>query len=496
MQSRRDFLKTLGVSGLFATGGVSFLNASEGKSFSDYKAIVYIYLGGGNDGINTFLPVSNDPNKGFDNYYNIRNNIRVEKNELSLPVSEGELDLSSGNPYASNNGLMSGYTKGFYKIDGWDLGFNALMPELAHLAGKGKVALFANMGNIIEPATKEELKNQSKPKPPFLFAHNHQTKLALNGEAALLDYTGWAGRVADLWGDINSSIYGINIAISSVTHLFEGNNSSSLTIGVNGPDTYRHFEHRSKEESIDILRSFITQPKDTTYSNLYARKRDHSIDMQNEIHEDWHNFDKSVWQNKSNAYGGELFSYPSSAQLEQKNPVFADGEMLKRLKAIAKLAKIGKDKGLKRQIFFAYDGGYDTHNNQTMQHSRKLRGLSLALGDFYKALEAMGMENDVLIISSSDFGRSTGNNGDGSDHAWGSNYFALGGAVNGGVYGTLPDLTLGSSDDIAHKGRLIPTTSMTQYYATACKWFGLSDSELDLIFPELKNFEVKDLGFI
>ena len=169
--------------------------------------------------------------------------------------------------------------------------------------------------------------------------------------------------------------------------------------------------------------------------------------------------------------------------------------MLKRLKAIARLAKIGKDKGLKRQIFFAYDGGYDTHNNQTMQHSRKLRGLSLALGDFYKALEAMGMENDVLIISSSDFGRSTGNNGDGSDHAWGSNYFALGGAVNGGVYGTLPDLTLGSSDDIAHKGRLIPTTSMTQYYATACRWFGLSDSELDLIFPELKNFNVKDLGF-
>jgi len=246
MQNRRDFLKFLSLGGLFATGGVSFLNANTDRNFSDYKAIVYIYLGGGNDGINTFLPVSNDPNKGFDNYYKIRNNIRVEKNELTLPINGGELDLSSGNPYSSNNSLTDGYIKGFYKIPSWDLGFNALMPELAHLATKGKVALFANMGNLIEPATKEELKNQSKPKPPFLFAHNHQTKLALNGEASLLDYTGWAGRVADLLGDINSSIYGVNIAISSITHLFEGNNSSSLTIGVNGPSIYSNFEHRKR----------------------------------------------------------------------------------------------------------------------------------------------------------------------------------------------------------------------------------------------------------
>jgi len=495
MQNRRDFLKFVGLSGLLSGTGVSFLNASEEKSFGDYKAIVFVYLGGGNDGINTFLPVGSDPNRGFDNYYQIRNNIRVEKNELTLPISDNELDLSGGNPYSSDDGLSGGYTKGFYKVDGWDLGFNALMPEVAHLATKGKVALFANMGNIIEPATKEELKNQSKPKPPFLFAHNHQTKLSLNGESALLDYTGWAGRVADLWGDINSSIYGLNIAISSVTHLFEGNNSSSLTIGVNGPSTYRHFERINRDDTVDMFKNFIDNPKGNIFSNLYAKKRLHSIDMQSEIYGDWRNFDESIWDSKNNAYGGKLFSSPSNNELEQKNPVFADHEMLKRFKAIARLAKIGKDKGLKRQIFFAYDGGYDTHNNQTSQHSRKLRGLSLALGDFYKALEAMEMENDVLVISSSDFGRSTGNNGDGSDHAWGSNYFALGGAIKGGVYGTLPDLTLGGGDDITRKGRLIPTTSMTQYYATACKWFGLSDSELDLVFPELKNFDTKNLGF-
>lgn len=489
MNSRRDFLKFLGTTGVALGSGISVLNAGSGDRFNDYKAIVFVYLAGGNDGINTFPPVSNDSEKGFDNYYKIRNNIRIEKQELNFPESNGELDLSGGNPYAKNGNLVDAYTKGFYKVNNWDLGFNALMPELAHLAKRGKVALFANMGNLIEPSTKAELQGQQKPVPPFLFAHNHQTKLAQNGEAAFLDYTGWAGRVADLLGDVNSgSVYGLGIAISRGMHLFDGNSSSALVINANGPSKY--YNLRTREVYDDIIAS----PKNDALKNYYAKKRGHSFVVSDSISSDWN--ESIDWSSKSNAYGGELFSMPSSAQLNQKSPVFADKSMLLNFKAVAKLVKIGKDKGLKRQIFSIYDGGYDTHNNQSQQHARKLRGLSMGLSDFYKALEAMGMENDVLVISASDFGRSTGNNGDGSDHAWGSNYFALGGGINGGVYGTLPDLTLGSDDDYTKKGRLIPTTSFTQYFATACKWFGLNDSELDLIFPELKNFSTKDLGYI
>jgi uncharacterized protein (DUF1501 family) len=171
--------------------------------------------------------------------------------------------------------------------------------------------------------------------------------------------------------------------------------------------------------------------------------------------------------------------------------------LLHSLKAVAKLAYIGKNSGgVKRQIFFISDGGYDTHSNQTNQHSKKLRGLSLSIGDFYRALEDMGMENEVTTITVSDFGRSTGNNGDGTDHAWGGNYFVVGGAVKGGLYGTLPDLTLGSDDDLYSKGRLIPTTSMSQYYATVLKWFGVEGELMDYVLPELKNFEQKDLGFM
>ena len=488
MSNRRDFLKFLGATGIGLSSGVSILNAGNSDRFSDYKAIVFLYLAGGNDGINTFPPILEDAKRGFENYTNIRNNIRINKQELDLPESDGELDLSSGNPYEKNGNLVDAYTKGYYSVNGLDLGFNALMPELAHLAKRGKVALFANMGNLIEPSTKEELKNQQKPLPPFLYAHNHQEKLTQNGEAALLDYTGWAGRVADLLGDVNGgSIYGVNIAISRDMHLSDGNSSSSLVINANGPSQYWRLRSR------DVYNRMIGASKSDNLEAYYAKKREHSFWASDSISSDWN---ESVdWSSKKNAYGGELFTMPSNEQLGQSKPTLADHEMFLHFKAVAKLVHIGKSQGMKRQIFSIYDGGYDTHNNQSQQHARRLRGLSLALGDFYKALEAMGMENEVLVISASDFGRSTGNNGDGTDHAWGGNYFALGGGINGGVYGTLPDLTLGSDDDYTTKGRLIPTTSFTQYYATACKWFGLSDSELDLIFPELKNFTNKNLGF-
>jgi uncharacterized protein (DUF1501 family) len=240
--------------------------------------------------------------------------------------------------------------------------------------------------------------------------------------------------------------------------------------------------------------NYLSLSKNDKYKRYYNKSRQHSFEMQDTLVEDWKN-NAPTWSS-TNAYGGKLFSAPKNDQLEQKNPTLADTSMLKQLEAVAKLAYIGKSRGLKRQIFFVEDGGYDTHNNQTNQHAKKLRGLSLGLGDFYKALEDMGMQNNVTTLTISDFGRSTGNNGDGTDHAWGGNYFVMGGAVKGGLYGTLPDLTLGSDDDLTKKGRLIPTTSMSQYYNTVFKWFGIDDNMMDTILPELKNFAQTDLGFM
>jgi len=408
---------------------------------------------------------------------------------LTLPLDDdGNLDLSLGNPYASNNSLPEAYIKGFYKHSGLDVATNGLMPEIADLVNRGKVAIVTNAGNLIEPATKEELLSEAKPLPPFLFAHNHQTKLMMNGEAGLLDFTGWAGRLYDNWKTINGGdIYGLNIAINRTEHLFYGDETTPLIISQNGPTSYFHLKR-------DMYDEYIATSKADKYQRFYNNLRGHSFDMQDTLVDDWNN-NAPTWSSK-NAYGGELFELPSNEALSQDIPILADSELLSSLEAVAKWAYIGKNRGLQRQIFYVFDGGYDTHNNQTNQHSKKIRSLSLGIGDFYKALEDMGMENEVTTLTISDFGRSTGNNGDGTDHAWGGTYFVVGGAVNGGLYGTLPDLTLGSNDDLYSKGRLIPTTSMSQYYATVLKWFGVDDTLMDTILPELKNFDVKDLGFM
>ena len=490
---RREFLKLSAAAG--AAGLLGIENVYAADDTSDYKAIVVLYHAGGNDSLNMFVPSSTDSLTGYPNYAAIRDNIKVDDNDLTLAVDGyGDLDLSGGNPYDDgNDDLSTAYTYGFYRHSngsGNDLGYatNAVMPELAHLVNKGKVAIVANCGNLIQPVTKAQLNADESLRPPFLFAHNHQSKLVFNGEASELDSTGWAGRVADHWLTVNgaNSIYGVNMAVRHKSHIFYAEQSSALFVPANGPITYY-----SIDSDLNDYDDFIAAGRRDVFRKFYNKIRKHSFDYKDTLVTDWNNAPSF---SSKNAYGGDLFSSPDDSTLNQHSGPKASDEVLGTLEAVAKWAKIGKNNGLHRQIFYVKDGGYDTHHNQAQVHPKRLRGLSMAIGDFYKALEEMGMENDVTLISTSEFGRSTGNNGSGSDHAWGSSYFMLGGAVKGGLYGTLPDLTLGSDDDLTHKGRLIPTTSFTQYYATALKWFGLDDNSLNSILPELSNFSTTDLG--
>lgn len=484
--SRRDFLKFSGAT-ISTLALPSSLFAQE-PSFSDYKALVVLFNAGGNDSLNMFIPSGDDEQTGYPSYARARENIKIAKNALTLPITNNALDLSAGNPYAVGNDLSSGYTKGFYTHSGMNLATNPLMPELAHLVDQNKVAIIANCGNLIEPATKTEFAAKTKVLPPFLYAHNHQTKLAMNGKAAVLNTSGWAGRLFDNWININGGdIYGMNISVGRAGHLFYGDKTTPLSISRSGPSSYK----RLNRTMVDDL---LATEDNNKFKKLYTKLQQHSLSMQDTIVSDWNNNGPSY--SSVNAYGNALFSMPSNGELNQSASLSVDKAILEQFEAVAKLAYIGKNRGLKRQIFFVYDGGYDTHTNQSGQHAKKLRGLSLALGDFQKALKDMGMENEVTTFNISDFARTTGDNGSGTDHAWGGSYFAMGGAVNGGLYGTLPDLTLESNDDISKKGRLIPTTSMSQYYGTIVKWFGADEAILAKIVPELDNFTLKDIGFM
>ena len=491
---RREFLKlTGGYAGLagFASMGLPLsLFAGDGASLTGYKALVVVLQHGGNDSLNMFIPSGADANRGYNNYASIRRSLAVANNDLSvgLTKTDGKLVLSS-NPYEKNGNIVDAYTKGFYNhsnISG--LSTNGLMPEFAHLVNEGNVAMVANTGTLIEPTTKAQMSAGSVPIPPYLFAHDNQRRLIFNGVSSSLNREGWAGLLADEWSGVNSgSIYGINISLDGVTHLFSGAQTEALILGSSGPTRYNFIKR-------NVYDNWLNVEQNEQYKSLYKNIRKHSFSMQDTLVDDWYN--NAPTFSSTNAYGEALFSLPNNSTLSFASRDRVKDGLLKQLKAVAKLASIGKNRGLKRQVFYVVQGGYDTHANQAANHSGLLRELSMGLGDFQLAMKELGMENEVTTFNLSDFGRSIGNNGDGTDHAWGAHHFVVGGAVTGGLYGTLPDLTLGGDDDASSKGRLIPTTSMSQYLGTIVKWFGADEAMLNGLFPERGNFAQVDLGFM
>jgi uncharacterized protein (DUF1501 family) len=153
--------------------------------------------------------------------------------------------------------------------------------------------------------------------------------------------------------------------------------------------------------------------------------------------------------------------------------------------------------GLRRQVFFTALGGFDTHGDQNADHPVLLRNLSKAMDAFYKATVELGVAAEVTTFTASDFGRTLVNNEQGTDHGWGNNQFIMGGAVKGGeCYGNYPEVVLGGPNDAYEEGRWIPTTSVDQYAATLAKWFGVSDTDIPLVVPNISRFSTRDLGFL
>jgi uncharacterized protein (DUF1501 family) len=175
---------------------------------------------------------------------------------------------------------------------------------------------------------------------------------------------------------------------------------------------------------------------------------------------------------------------------------FPDTDLGGQLRMIAQLIVVRSQLGLRRQVFFARLGGWDLHDNQIDAHAELLTELSDAMKAFHDATVNLGVANDVTTFTASDFGRTLVANGDGSDHGWGSHHLIMGGAVRGGeFYGTMPDLTVDGPDD-TEQGRWIPTVSVDEYHATLARWFGVSDSDLPVVLPNIGRFATPDLGFM
>ncbi len=511
---RRDFLKYSAI-----LGGVGafpqILSADPGNTLTGFKAIVLVDTQGGNDALNTFIPTGSDSKTGYNNY-------RIERGSgVAIPdtdlmgalrnlVNGGELQIGSASDNPYNAGGTNGakhYMKGFYLLDKQNfnskIAINAMMPELAYWLDQGRGAVIQNVGNIGGPYTKSQLLGDKTKRPPSLFAHNIQNLLAHLGVSSSMTVpTGWMGRLADQWGNVNSDpIYKMNINLSGygIEHAMFGATTSPMNYSYMGPTQLGSDLDSAYEQWVNETRTAGNQDP---FRNLIRSLRSSSYAETVQTLIDWNSVNSDTdLQGITDAYGNTIYDPTSQhhevtkAQMAMDTPV--NNRVIESFKTVAKLITIAKDKGFKRIVLSITVPGFDQHSHLKRDHSVRLRGLSLGIDAFMRAMQTKGWLDEVAVVSLSDFSRSTASNGDGSDHAWGGAQFVLG-AVKPGNYGVFPDLTVAGDDDISHRGRLIPTTSYSEYYGKILEWFGASDSEIDTALPERQNFDATrtDLNFM
>ena len=525
--NRRDFIRSLlGASATGALGSVGQLAlmreaVAAAPALDDYKAMVCIFLYGGNDSFNMIVPNGADDLTGHSNYQSIRGN---------LAVANTALDPNGSNPYHVDGSEENAYLKGLYPLadKGIDLGINGVMPEVAQLINDNKASVIANVGNLVSPVTRDQIKAKTADLPLFLFAHNQQQRALQTGQGNNLNDVGWAGRIADNWAGINSnSPLGLNISYAGSDRMLIGRNVVPLAIRAGNPPRYNDMQNITSTSHLDrraLFKALGGESSSTGQVNfdasktfapnnyfqaLYGHSARKSMSVFDTLtnasnqHAELHSYaesDPMVYPySTKDIYGNSLFSVPDASTLGFANGI--KGGLITELEAVAKMIDIGANNAFdgsahNRQIFMVKLGGFDTHAEQASKHPLLLRELSLALGKFQAALKELGHENKVTTFTMSDFGRTMSNNGDGTDHAWGAHHLVIGGDGSGStgnlrggqMIGTLPDVTLDGADDHSAKGRIIPTTAQDQLNATLCQWFGVDDALMPTIFPNLSNF--------
>ena len=419
---------------------------------SDYKALVCLFLNGGNDANNLIIPLGS----GYSAYASARSN-------LALPQA-------SVLPFTPRT------------TDGRSWGLHPSVSELHALFNSGKMALLANAGTLVYPTTKSQYNARSVPLPPQLFSHSDQQVQWQHSVPDKPTSTGWGGRTADLLNAFNTSDQiSMSISLAGKNTFQVGAKVSQYAIGTGGAVSLSG--STSSATSLDGIRfkaqkDIFAQSQSTLFETAFASATGDAIvsaDLLNTV----------------------LAASPAITT------VFPNTSAGNQLKMAARLIGASPTLGLKRQVFFVQLGGWDTHAAQLVNtdpvngtHAGLLAQISQAVNAFHNATIELGVANQVTTFTASDFGRTYRSNGDGSDHGWGSHHFIVGGAVNGTeLYGKMPTLTVNGPDDTG-QGRWIPTTSVDEYAATLATWFGVSPTDLPTVLPNIGRFAKPNLGFL
>ena len=444
--SRRSFMRLAGsVASIAALGRLSNMNALA-QSASDYKALVCVFLFGGNDSHNMVVPQETAANAAY----------RAARKGLTLPDGNTKLlpiVTRAGVKYAFNDGLT----------------------KIAPLWSDGKLAVVANVGMLSQPTTRQEYLAKTVPLPTNLFSHADQVIAKQAGDPNGSSGTGWTGRIADAVNAMNGAAhFPAAFSMSGNALIIAGTTIQTATLypgfdlSADGMNAYPPSASAARAQG---LQDVLTFDSGLTLVQAANGVRQNAVDL-----------------NKM------LRSAGTAAPLTTKFPGTNLGLQMKQ---VADIIRLRATTGMSRQVFFCSLGGFDTHSNQSWTHWDLLGQLGESLRAFYDATLEMGVADKVTSFTETDFGRTLESSGTGSDHGWGGHQLVLGGAVRGGdLYGTFPNLTLGGPDDANSRGVLIPTTSLDQYGATFAKWFGVGDGALPQVFPNIAKFPSADLGFL
>ena len=493
--SRRDFLKR-SVCGLgmvtLATQMEHFglISALAQKTASEpapeggaaYKALVLVYMAGGNDGNNTLIPNHSDATiSNYAAYSAARSaqGLAIPQNQL-LPISVPRM-----------GGLSYGLNPNLGPITG---GINNGIHELW---AQGKMAIVPNVGNLVKPLTKATYQNGTVQKPYQLFSHSDQVNQSQTSNSSGEVFTGWGGRVSDkmTFGSNPNGLIPMITSISGAQLFTAGqstlplaiNNAATALSNVLNPTGFTNTGGPARLTSFNQLRTY-------DLSSNYIQAASHVTDL-------------------------AMQANSALASTQEVTVTFPTTSIGLQLKQVARLVKERMDLNINRQIFYVQIGGFDTHTSQLANNGQTglLGQLGQAVRAFYDEMTTQGVQNDVTLFTLSDFGRTLIPAGTGAtvgtDHAWGNHMFVVGGSVLGGdFYGVngpngtpFPTLAVGTSapDDTDNgsgaRGRWIPTTSVDQYASTLARWFGLPQDAptLNSVFPNLGNFPTGgNLGFL
>ncbi|MES2902072.1 MAG: DUF1501 domain-containing protein [Pseudomonadota bacterium] len=436
--NRRHFLRLAG-----ALPALSLLNSAEAAA-SDYRALVVLHLNGGNDGHNCLVPTDG----AYDDYARARPGLALPKASL-VPLA----------------GSSAGHS----------FGMHPALASMAALYDRGRLAWIANTGALVAPASARQVMEHSVALPSFLLSHSDQT-LWHQGWLGDADLSGWAGRALELLpGSLRHDLNAVSM--SSERTLVQGRKSGVAFLSAG---TSRHWGPADLAQPDTAATQTLHQMARWQFANHYEAEYAAS-------------FRRAL--NESTAFTQVALGAPAPSG------AFADDRLAQCLRKLATMLPRFKDMGYRRQVFLVHWGNFDTHTYQRganpNSQDAQLLVAAKALAAFDSSIQSAGLDQNVVTLSTSDFGRTLSPaSGGGSDHAWGNHWFALGGPVAGGqVLGTFPTLVAGGPDDCDGNqgGRFVPTTSSDQVGASVMQWLGLPDSGLLSAFPHLANFKNKTL---